>query len=301
MALTSRKKILILVALAIVGVSLIVAMGFRGAKHWARLNPETSKRLNLQLGSSHADIRVIDIYGVIEDPYETLETIEEVENDTHIKGVLIRIDSPGGAVGPSQEIFEGLMALREHKKVYCSLGDIAASGGYYIAAACEKIFANAGTLTGSIGVIMEFKNVENLLKWAKISPTVMKAGRLKDAVQESRKLSDEIIQSYADGRIFTGAQAKELGFVDELGGERVAIHALGEALGIADPQVFRDREKKHLPSWLGGKAAPRQNMGSVEATLQTLIHELSPAWNLRTGVPYYLPPPFFSHGVWTSK
>lgn len=270
------------------------------------------------------NLAVLDIKGVIDDPEEVLQDIEELQDKSGIKAVVVRISSPGGSVGPTQEIFNALTRLREHKKVYCSFGDVAASGGYYIAAACEKIFANPGTLTGSIGVIMHFFNLKDLYSWAKVQPVVLKAGKFKDmgsenramtedekallqdmlddvhtqfkdAVRTARKLKADVVNNYADGRIFSGAQAKKLGFVDELGGEFETIAAVAKAAGIhGDPEVVRREDhsgRRRFSQFFEGKSL-------VEGALSYLLNGSAAApqnqFQLKEGVPYYLPPSFVS-------
>jgi protease-4 len=277
-----------------------------------------------------ANLAVLEITGAIFDSKDTVKKIEELDERREIKAVVVRINSPGGAVGPSQEIYEALKNLRKSKTLVCSFGDLAASGGYYVAAACEKIFANPGTLTGSIGVIMHFMNARELIAWAKLSPELIKAGRYKDigsgfrpmtdeerqlmqslvdsvhgqfkkAIVEGRGLSAEKVNEYADGRVFTGEQAKELGFVDELGGERQAIN---EAAALAKipgkPKVIRatpnrDRLARWLDSGYAGPAPSAAAPGGAASdalaqSVLTLLGGVAPTLRLKTGVPYLLPP-----------
>jgi len=137
------------------------------------------------------ELAIIKIEGPIMSSEKTLEKIAELIKDSSVKAVVVRINSPGGAVGPSQEIYDAIRSLRNKKTVYCSLGDMAASGGYYIAAACSQIFSNPGTLTGSIGVIMTFINLKDLFHWAKVEPNTLKAGKFKDIGSQSRKMNDD--------------------------------------------------------------------------------------------------------------
>src|SRR5213595_2869165 len=193
-------------------------------------------------------VAVIRIEGIILDSRETIEELRHYRDNPSVKAIVLRIDSPGGAVVPSQEIFAEVRKTRAEGKikVVTSMGNVAASGGYYIAAATDRIVANPGTLTGSIGVIMELANVKGLLKKIGVENVVVKSGRHKDIGSPFRKMSDEdrrILQSVmddvhtqfieavaegrsldvsdvqplADGRIFTGRQAKEIKLVDELG------------------------------------------------------------------------------------
>jgi protease-4 len=195
----------------------------------------------------------------------------------------MRIDSPGGAVAPSQEIYEEIKKASEEKHVVVSMGSIAASGGYYIAAPADMIIANAGTLTGSIGVIMEVPNLEGLMSKIGVRTEVIKSGRHKDmasafrkmdkddrdiiqgvldnvheqfirAVAEGRKLTVEEIRPLADGRIFTGEQAKGLGLVDGIGTLEDAVMKAGELAGISgEPEVVSKKEKLSFMELLRSK------------------------------------------------
>jgi protease IV len=197
-------------------------------------------------------VAVIDLSGVIYSSSSFIKDVEAVEQDKQCKAVVIRINSPGGVVGPSQEIFEAIRNLDQKVPVVISMGSLAASGGYYAALGGRKIFANPGTLTASIGVIMEFMNTERLLEWAKVERFVLKAGKLKDigsptrkmmpeekafvqsllndvhaqfrlTVKERRHLSDDELNQTADGRVMTGSQAKQAKLVDALGGYQDAV------------------------------------------------------------------------------
>lgn len=276
----------------------------------------------------HGDVAVFDIKGVIFDSEESLRDIEELSERSDVRAVVVRVSSPGGAVGPTQEIYDALLRLKAKKKVVCSFGDIAASGGYYVAMACDRIFANAGTMTGSLGVVMEFVNMHDLFKWAKVEPFVIKAGKFKDigsmnramsdaerallqemiddvhgqfkaAVAKGRKLKAETVDAYADGRIFSGAQAKKLGFVDELGGEFEAIRFAAQAAGIkGEPQVVRRaNSKSRLRSFLDSKSlAP-----VLDALMQSLfggkLASKGASAQIESGVPYFLPSHYLSSGV----
>jgi protease-4 len=120
-----------------------------------------------------------------------IDSISKIKEDKKVKAVVVRIDSPGGAVGPSQEIYTELKKLRKDMPVIASIGNVGASGGYYIACAAEKIFANPGTITGSIGVVAEFTSYEKLLEWAKVDVEVLKSGRYKDVGSPFREMTPE--------------------------------------------------------------------------------------------------------------
>jgi protease-4 len=197
-------------------------------------------------------IGVVPINGVIRDADTIIEHMIAFRNDRQIKAIILRIDSPGGGVGPSQEIYSETRRTSRKKKVVASLGSVAASGGYYIASAADSIVANPGTLTGSIGVLMEFVRVEELLKKIGVEMEVIKSGEFKDigspnrkmtlkekemlltllqdirnqfvtAVSQGRNMPEEKVLELADGRIFSGRQAKGLGLVDSLGNFRDAV------------------------------------------------------------------------------
>src|SRR5512145_281066 len=191
-------------------------------------------------------IGVVPVEGVITNSLEITEYIDEFLKDSSIVAVVVRIDSPGGGVAASQEIYEAIAALKKKKKVVVSMGSVAASGGLLIACAGDKIVANPGTITGSISAIMQFANLEELLKKVGVKSSVVKSGQYKDigsplremtpeeriiiqelvddiynqfidVIIENRKLTREQVVAIADGRVFTGRKAKELGLVDQLG------------------------------------------------------------------------------------
>lgn len=225
---------------------------------------------NLPMGSRLALIR---IEGPIVDSKATIDELKEYTKDKSIKAIVLRIDSPGGAVAPSQEIYEEVKKAVAKKKVIVSMGSVAASGGYYISAPATRIIANPGTLTGSIGVIMEIPNLEGLMNKIGIKTEVIKSGRHKDiasafrtmgkeergilqgvmdnvheqfmkAVSEGRKLRIEEVRKIADGRIFTGEQAKTYGLVDELGTLEDAIKTAATLAGLREePEVISKKDK----------------------------------------------------------
>jgi protease-4 len=221
-------------------------------------------------------IALVRIEGPILDSRDIVEEIKEHTRDHSIKAIILRIDSPGGAVAPSQEIYEGVKKAAAAKKVVVSMGSIAASGGYYIAAPADMIIANPGTLTGSIGVIMEIPNIEGLMTKIGISTEVIKSGRHKDmasvfrkmgieerellqgvmdnvheqfirAVAAGRKLKVEDVRLFADGRIFSGEQAKTQKLVDELGTLEDAVQKTAELVGISgEPDLVERKEKTSI-------------------------------------------------------
>lgn len=198
-------------------------------------------------------IGVIPINGVIRDADAITEQLKAFRDDKQIKAIILRINSPGGGVGPSQEIYSETRRTTKTKKVVASLGSVAASGGYYVASAADSIVANPGTLTGSIGVLMEFVRFEELLKKIGVEMQVIKSGEFKDigspsrkmtkeereiltrlledirnqfvtAVSQGRNMPEEKVLELADGRIFSGREAKGLGLVDSLGNFQDAVN-----------------------------------------------------------------------------
>jgi protease-4 len=212
----------------------------------------------------------LKLEGVILDGQQFLKDLRKYASEKDVKGVLVQINSPGGVVGPSQEIFAELQRIRTElkKPVVVSCLGLAASGGYYAAVAADKIVVNPGALLGSIGVIMEFANLEKLYEWAKIKRYVIKTGAYKDSgaeyremredekmlfqemanevlmqfkttVSEARKLPMDVVNKYSDGRVFTGAKAVELGFADKVGTLEDAKREIGALTGLGnDPELF---------------------------------------------------------------
>lgn len=229
-------------------------------------------------------VAVLRVDDVIMEDQNILESISKIRDEDQIKAVVVRINSPGGAVSPSQEIYSELLKLKEEMPVIASIGSVGASGGYYIACGAEKIFANPGSITGSIGVIAQFASYEKLLEWAKVDVEVIKSGKFKDigspfremneddreyiqglinnvygqfkdAVAESRHLSKAEVDKVADGKIFSGEQAKQLKLVDELGTINDAVSAAGSMAGIeGEPDlVYYPKKKSALMELLESK------------------------------------------------
>ena len=217
-------------------------------------------------------VALIRIEGMIIDSKDAIDEIKEYAKDPSIKAIVLRINSPGGAVAPAQEIYEEVRKAVIKKKVVVSMGSVAASGGYYIASPATRIIANPGTLTGSIGVIMEIPNIEGLMSKLGIKTEVVKSGRHKDiaslfrgikkeereilqkvldnvheqfimAVAEGRKMLHDDVKKIADGRIFTGEQALKAGLIDELGNLEDAVQAAARLSGIkGEPVVISKKE-----------------------------------------------------------
>ncbi len=232
------------------------------------------------------NVALVKIEGLLLTSENIVEELNDYAEDGSIKAIVLRIDSPGGGVVPSQEIYNAVMnARKEGKKVIVSMGSVAASGGYYIASAADKIVANPGTLTGSIGVKMEFANVEKLLEKIGVRGMVVKAGEYKDigspfrpmtdqekkllqgviddvhsqfieAVAEGRNLPVEDVKAIADGRIFTGRQALSLKLVDQLGDLADSVEIAGKLAGIrGKPNVVEKRKKIPFLDYLKDESA----------------------------------------------
>jgi len=235
-------------AVAIIGVSLLFVLGTKDLGYD-----------DLKIGGEK--VGIIEIKGVIADSKNVIHNLKRFREDDSIKAIVLRIDSPGGGVGPSQEIFREVRKTVNLKKVITSMGAVAASGGYYIAAGTDGIVANPGTVTGSIGVIMGFTNFQELLRKIGLVPVVVKSVEYKDigspvrdmtederkilqnlsinihrqfvmAISEGRKMDLSKVESIADGRIFSGEQARDLGLVDRLGNLEDAIEWAGRMAGI---------------------------------------------------------------------
>ncbi len=225
-------------------------------------------------------IAVVEIKGVILEAKKVIEKLQIAEEEKEYKGIILRVESPGGAVGPTQEIYNEIIRINKEKKIYASFGAMAASGGYYVGAATDKIFANAGTMTGSIGVIMQFTDMSKLFQLAKIAPYNIKAGKYKDVGSPNREMTEEEeemmksmiagvhkqfindvytprrdrltkedLEKYAQGQIFSGEQAKEFGLVDELGGIWVAARELHKTLGLKNElklEYVKTKEEKSV-------------------------------------------------------
>jgi protease-4 len=229
------------------------------------------------LSLSSNQVASLELEGVITDSKEFVDQLKDFGNRTGVRSVVIRINSPGGGVAASQEIYAAIKKFRSEtkKKVVISMASVAASGGYYIACAGDRIIANPGTVTGSIGVIAEWYNYGDLLRWAKMQDVVIKSGALKDAgsptrpltdeekayfqslinnlyaqfissVASSRNMKEEEVRKLADGRVFTGQEAKANRLVDDLGTFQDAIAAAAKMAGIAGEPKLVSPPKRRL-------------------------------------------------------
>jgi len=250
--MTSRARI----ALTALGLTLGILVLFVGTV-WVLM--ATVSEDGLPTGG--AKVAVVEIEGIILDGGQAVRDLREHGDNPAVKAVVVRINSPGGVVAPTQEIFSAIQRLRKGgKPVVASLGAVAASGGYYVATACDRVYANPGTLTGSIGVVMQMANVQGLLKKVDVgnfarqmTPEERKIlqrllddvyGQFVDAVAEGRGLERKDVLAFADGRIYSGQQAHALKMVDELGGYEDAIDAAGKLANIPGrPKIVYPRRK----------------------------------------------------------
>src|SRR5215467_2177830 len=246
----------------------VVLMVFTGVFFFAYFTGGDARVLSLFSGDG---VGVLQIDGTIDDSHDVLAEMKRLKEMPWVKAIVVRIDSPGGAVAPTQEIFEEIQRFKKQKPIIASMGGMATSGGYYIAAACDKIVANPGTLTGSIGVIMQLSNVEELMKKIGVKGYNIKSGANKDigspfqplssegreilqslvddvhrqfisAVAKGRGLDEATVRKLADGRVYSGAQAKELGLIDQFGTLDDAIDLAAKRVGLeANPTVYYSR------------------------------------------------------------
>jgi len=220
-------------------------------------------------------IAVIDIKGVILSPDKIETQLRTYGDDDSVKAIILHINSPGGAAAPSQELYHEVLRIRQekHKKIVASIESVGASGAYYIASACDKVYANQAAVVGSIGVVMEWTNYGELMRWAKLKSVTISAGELKTAGDPSRDLTpkeqayfqslvdnmytqfvhdvatarhttDDKIKPLATGQVWTGQQAIPLGLIDKEGGFRIALMETAKAAGISgEPRVLRATEQ----------------------------------------------------------
>ena len=231
--------------------------------------------------SPSGEIAIVNIHGMLMDSRDIVQQLSDYRHNPQVRGVILRIDSPGGAVAPAQEIYSEILKLRANNKtVYASMGTVAASGGYYIACAADYVLANPGTLTGSISAVMALNNIEELTKKVGVKPNIIKSGKFKDlgsplramtpeeqillqnvvndvheqfvdAIAKGRGLPLSEVRRVADGRIMTGQQALKLNLIDEVGGLEKTIDLLAKKIGITGkPKVIEQKEKIPFLGWL---------------------------------------------------
>ena len=259
--------------LVLFGFMLLAYSALKSASTGVSLETETTVGARIGIVEAKGTIGEAAPAGI--DADKIVKLLKKYERDDDIKAIVLRVDSPGGAVAPSQEIHDAIKRIKARKKVVVSMGGMAASGGYYISAPADRIFAEPGTLTGSIGVIFLHFNVRGLLEWAKVEETTLKSGKYKDTLspfrpiqetdrEEIQSISDDVysqfvqavaqgrgmpearVREIAEGRIYTGKRAKELKLVDELGGFDDAIAAAwGLAGQSGEPKVqYPPRERE---------------------------------------------------------
>lgn len=262
--------------IAILAILLVVGAGFVLLFLAALRSIEPGATETLIIGRGDR-LAVVELKGPIETSDNVVRQIKKYRDDNSIKGIVLHIDSPGGGVVASQEMYEEVRKTRDAgKPVVVSMGAVAASGGYYVACGASKIVANRGTLTGSIGVIGEFLQLREAMNKLGIDVKTIKSGKLKDAgsftqpmtkeaeqyfqslmdevhgqfigvVEKERKLDHRKVLEIADGRVFTGEQALALGLVDTLGTYEDAIRIAADLVGIAgEPSIVREQERKRL-------------------------------------------------------
>jgi len=268
-------NILAIILISVVVLSFLTSVIFKiHANRLSTIAPETIFQSSNRIG-------VVEIKGVIAEPQPVIRELDNFYKDNSIRAIIVRIDSPGGGVAAAQEIYDTLVRIRKKKVVVASIGTVGASGGYYVACGADKIVAEPGSITGSIGVIMDFFDVADLLKWAKIKNEVIKSGKFKDigspfrpmkpdekaylqsviddvllqfktVVSENRHLSMNEVNKIADGRIFAGDQALKLGLIDKLGGLHTAKELAAKLSGIKGEAklVYPTPERKDLISIL---------------------------------------------------
>jgi protease IV len=266
----SERKHPILFALMIIAL-VVVGLAFLRGVFTSALDGNSLFRFGKRIG-------VIPIRGSISDSREVVEQLIKYRQDDRIKAIIVRIDSPGGSTAASQEIYQEIKRTRTKKKVVASMGNVAASGGYYVALGADKIVADPGTLTGSIGVIMELANIQELLHKIGVSSEAIKSGPYKDigspfrkikpeerrileevilnvrhqfvdVVMKERGLTRDQVEKIADGRIFSGEQAKALGLIDELGGFEDAVELSKKMVGLKGEIKLIYPEKKRISLW----------------------------------------------------
>jgi protease IV len=229
-----------------------------------------------EFGSFGDKIAVVEVEGVILDPKETVKQLKKYGDDSSIKAIIVHLNTPGGGAAASEEIYRAVRRLRDEKKkrVVASIGTVGASGGYYIASATNKIIADEASVVGSIGVIAEWYNYEELIKWAKLKAITLKAGEFKDtgsptrditpaerqylqtlvddmhsqfihSVAQGRGVKDEDIRSIANGKVWTGRQALDMKLVDQIGDFQMAVMDTAKSVGIkGEPTLVREEKAK---------------------------------------------------------
>lgn len=241
---------------------------------WITLRPSGEQSSSVFGGDNQ--IGVVDLEGLIVSPEVVVRQLKRFGDDDSIKAIILHINTPGGGVAATEEIYQEVRRLQQekHKKVIASVETVGASGGYFVASACSKIFADQGSIVGSIGVIAEWVNYGDLLHWAKLKDVTFKAGKLKDAgsptrpmtpeekayfqglldnmhtqfiqaVADGRHLKVDDVQAIADGRVWTGSQALPLHLIDQIGDFRAAVKDTARSVGIkGEPHLVRPQKER---------------------------------------------------------
>ena len=249
-------KVVTVFLIVVIGIPVIIGATIAAGRGIA----QSEKKLAV---NSHKKVAVVELIGVIEDTKEIIEDLYEDIDDPKIDGIVLRIDSPGGAVAPSQDLYNAIRKLKDKKPIVTSMGSLAASGGFYAAVAASKVLAQPGTMTGSVGVIMQIPNVSKITDMIGFDMITIRAGSMKDAgnsframteeeraylqktastvheqfikdVANARGLTVEQVKAFADGRVILGEDAKALGVIDGFGdvhdAARLVLELKGEAL-----------------------------------------------------------------------
>ncbi|MBZ0264451.1 signal peptide peptidase SppA [bacterium] len=269
---TDARVALILI-LGLLGVLVVFSMmSFRSSN--------TAARGSFRGGLMEEGVGLVEILGPIYDSRKVVKQIDNFRTNDKVKALIVRVDSPGGGVAASQELYEAIKRCRHEKPVVVSMGSVAASGGYYCALGADTIVANAGTTTGSIGVIIELAQMKKLMDKIGVGSEVVKSGEFKDTgspmrdltpnernylqnyvndayeqfiqvVSEERHLDLDVVRKYADGRIFTGRQAFEYGLIDVLGDYYAAVQIAGNLCGLGDePHIIKPPKRLEELDWL---------------------------------------------------
>jgi len=273
--------------LAIIGGSLACFALFIWAVVWSTAHAFSADTATSGFGVGSDRIAVVDLDGVIMDADKIDTQLRKFGNDSSVKAIILHVNSPGGGAAASQEIYHEVVRIRQekHKKIIASVESVGASGAYYIASGCDKIYANDASVVCSIGVIMEWTNYGDLMRWAKLKSVVIHAGELKDAgdpthdmtpkeaayfqslvdnmyaqfvhdVADGRHSTDDKIRPLATGQVWTGQQSLPLGLIDKVGGFRVALMDTAKDVGISgEPSIVRPASaKKGLAGLLNGES-----------------------------------------------
>jgi protease IV len=234
-------------------------------------------------------IGVVDLDGVILDPNQVVDQLRHFADDDSIKAIIIHVNSPGGGVAASEEIYREVKRIRDEKKkrIVSSIATVGASGAYYVSAGTNKIYADSGSIVGSIGVIAEWVNYGDLMRWAKLKPEILKVGEFKDtgdptreltpaerqymqglidnmylqfvnAVADGRHAKVSDIKPIADGRVWTGEQALGMHLIDQIADFRTAVQDTAKSVGISGEPVLvhSERQRQSLLDLLFGDVSP---------------------------------------------